>query len=58
MGGILRIEPDKVLKICEAYEGYGACLLDFEKVLALENIVYPLIIKAQDIERASKKKGK
>lgn len=56
MGGMLRIEPDRILKICEAYEGYGACLLDFEKVLALEDAVYPLLLKKQEIDRDKEKK--
>lgn len=56
MGGILRLDPVKVVKICEAYEGHGATFKDFEKVMSYEDVVYPLLLEAAKIERDKNKK--
>jgi hypothetical protein len=44
MGGVLKLSISEVKATCEIYD---ACQYDFEKVLIIENTIYPFFVEKQ-----------
>lgn len=58
MGGMLRLIPSEIIAVRDEYLDHGACQLDFEKVIAVEDIAYPLLIEKQNMDREREKPKK
>lgn len=54
------LKNTEIIAVRNEYVDHGATHLDYEKVLAMEEVVYPLLLKADKAERkkntADKKK--